>query len=315
MAEEDGRQAHVRLSMQDPDEMEIELSVQRALNKSVLLSENIFNAYLVKKYKWSERSRWKKASCFMRFYVSILPYFIAIIQWAAVIVMCLIQFSSYKVTTDNLQTFNLFPDEYWMQKVVCWPFFFIACAYTYSKTLVCEVDIWSLKHDGVVVCDLSQNKCKCNMEIFFLKHLTEASLQQWGGLFFYSILAGCSNYKHLGDFTEILWSILGYIFIFELDEYAYLLVKDIFIFTFNDKTSSDDPNTPFYGKNIYSIDGAKQAPLRLLAVFLVSVAILGIFMRSYLILWIFGGLWVIVEISKLFIGGHQISLYVKQKPQ
>eukprot|EP00483_Globobulimina_turgida_P010543 UN10564 len=111
----------------------------------------------------------------------------------------------------------------------------------------------------------------------------------------------------------MIFSILQYIFVFDLDEYAYLLVKDIFVFTFNDKTSSDDPNTPFYGKAEFTVDGAKQAPLRIFAVFLCSITILGIFMRSYLLFGVFGAMWIVVETIKIFVGGHEVSLWLKKR--
>mmetsp|Transcript_56863 Transcript_56863/g.51168 ORF Transcript_56863/g.51168 Transcript_56863/m.51168 type:complete len:320 (+) Transcript_56863:28-987(+) len=308
----DRRAEHVPLSVEDPDDLSPSLS-QVQYGKQVMLNNNIYNAYILSKYKPSEQAKWHQAAWFTRFYISILPYFIAVIQWAAVIILSWVQFVSYEGREDNVDEFGLYWDEYWAPKLLMWPFWFIALCYTYAHHLEYEIDVWSLRNDRVVAMDLSQTGCKCNFELLFLKHLTEGVLNQWGGLVFYCIVAACSDYAGLGDFINLIYAMLGYMFIFDLDEYAFTLVKDIFIFTFNDKSSSQDPNTPFYGQQVFTLDGTKQAPLRLLAVFFASISIQGIFMRSYLIFGGGGICWAITEGIKLFIGGHQRNLCIKTR--
>lgn len=318
-----GKAEHIPLSVVDPDDHDdVEMggspsiirfqTSKHDLSKQIMITANIYNAYLISKYKPSEQRHWKSSGPFLRFYMSILPYFIAVVQWLAVIVLCWGRLAS---ADTDIGEFGLYPTENWFHKLLMWPFFFIAIAYTFSKHLEYEVDVWALKHDGIVAMDLSKpnKKCKLNIEIVLLKHATEGALNQWGGLVFYAILAACSNFTQLGDTIELIFNILGYIFVFELDEYAYLLVKDIFIFSFNDKSSSEDPNTPFYGKAVFTVDGTRQAPLRLLTVFLASIGIEGIFMHSWLIFCIGSGLATLVEIIKGFVGGHQFYLCVKKK--
>ena len=161
---------HMPLNIEDPDSITPTVS-QLQYGKQIILNTNIYNAYIISKYKMSEREKWKQASWLTKFYISILPYFIAVVQWAAVIILAWVQFEAFEGKEDNVDEFSLGVGQHWAPKLLMWPFWFIALSYTYAKSLEYEVDIWALKFDSIVALDLSQTdtKCKCNLELFFFE--------------------------------------------------------------------------------------------------------------------------------------------------
>lgn len=181
---------------------------------NIELDHNIFNAYLIAAYKPNCVEKWKQLHPRIRLTLALTAYVTAIVQFAAVFILVIVNYFSIHNFVGFFNEWNLLPYDW--RTLILWPFFMIGLCLIYKEVRNTRYDIWALQEFGI--------NNKNNSHLHFLKYVCELYLFYLGG-FAYFLTLSLQKLDTNEDAMNIVLNILAYTYIFELDEWAYDMIK------------------------------------------------------------------------------------------